>query len=213
MSNNKGIQIGLIISNRIMREFLGNSINAEPDMAVCYSKAHLNVPLQECDPTVFISRWSDICDMFTGLQTAIFNGRKIIIIDVDVDKMDVIQCIRYHVVGFVMKDSPFTDIVHAIRKVGTGEWVVPAQISTQLYCQVATNAKRALTEAISVDDRITMRERQIIPLVCEGMTNKEIATRLNISVDTVKVHIHNILYKLKLSGRIDLIRCAYSLHI
>lgn len=57
--------------------------------------------------------------------------------------------------------------------------------------------------------RITNRERQIIPLVANGFTNKEIAQKLNLSVYTVKSHIHNILAKLAINKRIQIAIHAY----
>jgi ATP/maltotriose-dependent transcriptional regulator MalT len=56
---------------------------------------------------------------------------------------------------------------------------------------------------------ITNRERQVIPLVADGLSNKEIAKKLNLSVYTVKSHIHNILTKLAINKRVQIARHAY----
>lgn len=56
---------------------------------------------------------------------------------------------------------------------------------------------------------ITNRERQVIPLIADGFSNKEIAQKLHVSIYTVKTHIHNILAKLTLSTRIQIARHAY----
>ncbi len=63
--------------------------------------------------------------------------------------------------------------------------------------------------ANSESDGITNRERQVIPLVANGFTNKEIAQKLNLSVYTVKTHIHNILAKLALNKRVQIAIHAY----
>ena len=56
---------------------------------------------------------------------------------------------------------------------------------------------------------ITNRERQVIPLVADGFSNKEIAQKLHLSVHTVKSHVHNILAKLALNTRVQIARYAY----
>ena len=63
--------------------------------------------------------------------------------------------------------------------------------------------------AIAESVGITKRERQVIPLVADGFSNKEIAQKLNLSVYTVKSHVHNILVKLAINKRVQIARHAY----
>jgi two-component system nitrate/nitrite response regulator NarL len=81
--------------------------------------------------------------------------------------------------------------------------VLPGQLTNSLFSQIARNAvggnKTVVMEAV----RLTSRERQVVELLGEGLSNKAIATRLRIAVHTVKSHVHNVLEKLALRSRLE----------
>ena len=78
------------------------------------------------------------------------------------------------------------------------------------YAEIVNQPIEEYKQIASIEsDGITNRERQVIPLVASGFTNKEIAQKLNLSVYTVKSHIHNILAKLALNTRVQLAKHAY----
>ena len=87
-----------------------------------------------------------------------------------------------------------------LESVARGETLCSPEVAAALMDRVATLALGAPSGS---DARLTKREAQIVALLEEGLSNKEIAQRLVIEVATVKSHVHNILEKLKLSGRSD----------
>ena len=84
-----------------------------------------------------------------------------------------------------------------------GAEVLPPALTNSLFSQIAMRAaggnKARVLEAV----RLTSRERQVIDLLGEGLSNKEISTRLHIAVHTVKSHVHNVLEKLALHSRLE----------
>jgi DNA-binding NarL/FixJ family response regulator len=116
---------------------------------------------------------------------------------------DVANFVRAGASGFIMKDASFEDFFATIRAVAGGAEVLPQALTNSLFTQIARNAsggsKARLLEAV----RLTNRERQVIELLGEGLSNKEIATRLHIAVHTVKSHVHNVLEKLALHSRLE----------
>jgi DNA-binding NarL/FixJ family response regulator len=106
--------------------------------------------------------------------------------------------------GFILKDASIKDFLETIRLVARGENVLPPLLTGTLFSHVVEHALRRgkgkLTDAV----RMTKREREIIALIAEGMSNKEIAERVNLSIYTVKSHLHNIMDKLALHSRLQI---------
>jgi DNA-binding NarL/FixJ family response regulator len=112
---------------------------------------------------------------------------------------DVIACAEAGVSGFVTRDGSFDDLTGTIESVARGEMPCSPRIAATLMRRVAALAARQEVER--VDERLTRRELQILHLIDEGLSNKEIAERLFIEVTTVKNHVHNILEKLNVQRR------------
>jgi DNA-binding NarL/FixJ family response regulator len=90
-----------------------------------------------------------------------------------------------------------------IRAVAAGAEVLPQALTNTLFSQIIRNVQlKNRTQAIDTV-RLTQRERQVIDLLGEGLSNKEIAIRLHIAVHTVKSHVHNVLEKLSLHSRLE----------
>jgi two-component system NarL family response regulator len=116
---------------------------------------------------------------------------------------DFVEFIRAGVSGFILKDATIEEFVATIRSVADGVSVLPSLLTSTLFSHVAaqalTRGKRGAKAAV----RMTARERQVVELIGEGLSNKEIAQRLNIATHTVKSHVHNILEKLALHTRLE----------
>src|SRR5712671_266442 len=107
--------------------------------------------------------------------------------------------------GIIPKDAELEILVQSLRQVADGQRLLPLP-SDQAVSQVQSNI--AVTEnALTV---LTDRERQIMCLVSEGLSNKEIGRRLNISDGTIKQHLHHIYQKLEISNRTVLAALAIS---
>jgi DNA-binding NarL/FixJ family response regulator len=87
--------------------------------------------------------------------------------------------------------------------VARGVQVLPTELTNSLFGQILRNEiggnRTRLIEAV----RLTARERQVVDLLGDGLSNKEIANRLHIAVHTVKSHVHNVLEKLSLRSRLE----------
>jgi two-component system, NarL family, nitrate/nitrite response regulator NarL len=101
--------------------------------------------------------------------------------------------------GFVERSAHVTEVVHGLEALIGGDAFCPPRIASALLRRV-TSAASAET-AISELPELTMREREIVDLIAQGLSNKEIALRLYIEVSTVKNHVHNILEKLRVTRR------------
>jgi DNA-binding NarL/FixJ family response regulator len=133
---------------------------------------------------------------------------KIIVMDLIPMNEDIVQYVNAGVSGFVLKDATFDEFVATIRSVAAGGKVLPPRMTQSLFSQIAMAADARGREHVLEDVRMTRREREVIDLIGEGLSNKEIAQRLNIAAHTVKSHVRNVMEKLALHTRLQI--AAYS---
>ena len=90
-----------------------------------------------------------------------------------------------------------------------GEKVLPPPLTDSLFSHVIEYALKKGNGQLTKAVQMTKRERETIGLIAEGLSNKDIAKRLNIATYTVKSHVHNILEKLALSSRLQIAKYTY----
>ncbi|MGA9623895.1 MAG: response regulator transcription factor [Bryobacteraceae bacterium] len=126
---------------------------------------------------------------------------RVIALSMHKDSVYVREILRAGARGYLLKDSGAADLVAAIRAVASGESYLSPAVSNA----VLDDYRRHATNPI---DLLTSREREVLQLLAEGKTNKEIAGLLNLSVYTVEAHRGRILEKLNLHSIGELVRFA-----
>jgi two-component system nitrate/nitrite response regulator NarL len=112
---------------------------------------------------------------------------------------DLAAALRAGARGYLLKDMEPDDVVDAVRRAARGETVVAPAMTAQLVNLV--DAKRNTPESLL--NQLTGREREILQHLARGASNKAIARTLNISQETVKLHVRHVLAKLNLSSRVE----------
>jgi DNA-binding NarL/FixJ family response regulator len=116
-----------------------------------------------------------------------------------------LEAIRAGAAGYVLKDAPQQHLVTAIRKALEGEMVLSRTMTNQLLHDLATRYQQALRTSDSQNENLasllTTRELEVLELLALGLTNREIAEKLFISIGTVKNHVEHIIAKLGVSDR------------
>jgi DNA-binding NarL/FixJ family response regulator len=110
--------------------------------------------------------------------------------------------------GFLLKNAPPEELLHAIRTVANGDAVVAPRITRRLLDRFAGQFVAASPGGVRLDE-LTAREREVLLLVAQGLTNAEIADRLFITEATVKAHVGKILTKFDLRDRVQIVVMAY----
>jgi DNA-binding NarL/FixJ family response regulator len=110
--------------------------------------------------------------------------------------------------GFLLKDATPEEIVHAVRVVAAGESLLAPAVTTRLIREFATRPTVGRPQAETLDS-LTDREREVLVLVAQGLSNVEVAGRLVVSPLTAKTHVSRILTKLGLRDRTQLVVAAY----
>jgi DNA-binding NarL/FixJ family response regulator len=203
------VYIVLIDDNRLLREGLAALIHSQPGFKVLTASADVDEALQkarEAKPDVVLLDFGledhDSLALTSTVHAEVPTA-KVIVMGLLPAQEDVANYVRAGASGFIMKDASFEEFVETIRAVASGAEVLPQALTNTLFSQIARNAVGGSNSRVLEAVRLTSREREVIDLLGEGLSNKEIGTRLNIAVHTVKSHVHNILEKLALRSRLE----------
>lgn len=135
---------------------------------------------------------------------------KVIVMDLIPLQADILEFVQAGVSGFILKDANVSDFFRTIRTVYDGAKVLPPHLTGTLFSQIVEHAiDGSSPSVIDQSVRMTKRERQVVGLIADGFTNKEIAHKLHLSPYTVKSHVHNILEKLALNTRVQIAKHAH----
>lgn len=127
---------------------------------------------------------------------------RIVILTVSDDDLHLFEAIKGGAQGYLLKDLEPYQLYDLLESVSRGETPLSGTIATKILKEF-TRPTQPFAQAEEIIEKLTAREEKILQLVAEGLTNKEIATALVISENTVKIHLHNILEKLHLQNRIQ----------
>jgi DNA-binding NarL/FixJ family response regulator len=118
------------------------------------------------------------------------------------------ELLRAGVTGYVLKQSPHAELLRAIRAAAAGQQYIDPAVTHHLAAPFASQQRKRTGRAAPT---LTDRETEVLRLVSQGHSNKEIAARLDLSNKTIEVHKANAMRKLGLAGRIQLLQ--YALHV
>jgi len=129
---------------------------------------------------------------------------RILVLTIHDDEDLVARCLMEGAAGYILKDAPPSQLVYATQAVGRGERYLSPRVLGSVVNAYKGNTERGQTKY----DLLSDREREILVLLAGGDALKEIAQRLNLSVKTVDAHKANLMRKLELHDRSELIRYA-----
>ena len=131
-------------------------------------------------------------------------GAKVLILTIYDDEDMVARCLSAGVSGYVLKDAPPAQLVYAIEAVSKGERYMSPRVAKSVVDRYVAGTEQTRTRY----DLLSDREREILVLLAEGESMKDVAQRLRLSVKTVDAHKVNLMRKLELHDRSELIRYA-----
>jgi DNA-binding NarL/FixJ family response regulator len=205
----KKIRILVIEDNPVLRNGISDMLNEEADMHVVATIGSGNNVLLKASQTK-----PHVILMDLGLKnfkesSAIelikknMPNAKVIGMGFVPTQSDIVEFVEAGASGFILKVATVKEFIGTVRSVAQGTKVLPPSLAGSLFTHVIEHAIKKngkITNAV----RMTKREREIIVLIADGLSNKEIARQLNIATHTVKSHVHNIMEKLALHSRLQI---------
>lgn len=202
------ISVALIEDNRLVREGILALLSHHPDFTVVAAGSSGEVVhLMQGNPQVIlldVGLWDDNSLRVAETVKREHPTSRVIIMDLLPLHEDIVDFVNAGVAGFIMKDATVDDLVSTIRRVADGVSVLPPAMTSSLFSQIAREALVKGRSEVLNEVRMTAREREVIQLIGDGLSNKEISERLNIAAHTVKSHVRNVMEKLMLHTRLQI---------
>jgi two-component system, NarL family, nitrate/nitrite response regulator NarL len=200
------LRIVIVSEVRFLREGLAEALERDPSISVvglCADLAEVVAlsPLPQADLVLVDAALRD------GIATArrtrqVKPDVRIIAYAVRETKEDVIAWAEAGVIGYVPDTAALADLVRLIMDIHGGEQPCSGRVAAELLRRIAVTESPGIARtALSPAPALTRREREAAELIATGLSDKEIARRLNISLATAKLHVHNLLGKLNVQRR------------
>ena len=205
------ISVFLLAGNRLFRESLARILKSKSDIFVagsapCTSEAVEQIEASNCDVLLVDPMNGDRSDLPFVQELARSVPRlKLVLIDMVDDENTFLRAVRAGAVGYVLQNASALDIVEAVRSVHQGEAVCPPRLCLSLFKFAASSRNPLPNFRTKSQMGFTRREQQLVPLIAQGYTNKEIASHLHLSEQTVKNHIHRMLQRVGASDRLAVV--------
>jgi len=206
------IRIVLVDDHKLMRSGLRVLLEQQPDLTVVGEssdgrEAVALVASQRPDVLVMDVGMPSLNGIEAAVQITQSNPEAaIVMLSMHSDESYVLRALKAGAKGYLLKDSAEADLIRAVRAVAEGKSFFSPAVSKVLLDDYMRKLKRSGTE--DPYDLLTPREREVLQLVAEAKSNKEVAQLLNLSVYTVETHRSNIMEKLNLHGVPELILYA-----
>jgi len=213
------INLLVIEDNRLLREGIQEMIGKQPNFNVQTAPGNGEnviklIDDQKTDVLLMDiglpKQQQDVLGLLLSLKEQ-FPELKIIIMGLIPKQDEIIELIETGVSGFVLKDATLEDFLGTIRSVAQGEKVLPNTMTKSLFSIIVDHGIKQYGASKLIETvRMTRREQEVVALIADGLSNKEIADKLSLSTYTVKSHVHNILEKMALTTRVQIAIYAHT---
>jgi DNA-binding NarL/FixJ family response regulator len=204
----------ILTENRLVRESLARMLQNRADLSVVGVSGFREIDanrLAESPCSVLLTdalSSPELSEILAGLSEQI-PTTKIVAFGMEHDSSSFLRAVRLRVSGYLLNDASASEIVAAVRAVCQGEAVCPPKLCMTLIEYVSEQfrgAQNAIHNHVHLGPALTHRQLELVDLVARGLTNKEIAVRLNLSEFTVKNHIRRIMKRTEAEDRHQAVR-------
>lgn len=207
------IKVLLLVGNNLLCKSLARIIQQKPDIFVIGQSADLSnlallIARSESDVILLDSVSANaLSRQFATRMRDLNPNAHILMIGMDADEGAFLRAVRAGVSGYLLHEASAANVVAAIRAVARREAVCPSRFCKALFDALAGVGEFTPTVR-KMGLRLTRRQQELFPMVARGLTNKEIASVLNLSEQTVKNHIHRMLRKIGANHRSQVLEIA-----
>jgi len=208
------IRVLIVEEVRALCEVIATVLRSEPDMEVTGCATNIDEAASQlgaCDVVLVNTSMSTESSVRLIRALRKLGPRvKVVVMGLARSQHAILQCIEAGVAGYVLKDSSLDNLLKSIRAANNNEALVSPPLAAALMSYVAelVGFDPVAETDLCAPQSLTRREREVLTLVQQGLTNQEIAESLVIELGTVKNHVHNILRKLNVNSRRDAVHVS-----
>lgn len=201
----------LLAENRLLREALLRILSKKDDIRVVGSGSHGPDMLEEIgraranvvvlDSVSPVLAEPGVVRELQRLNPAI----RVVMVGMEADESIFMRVVQAGALGYVLKDASAVEVARTIRAVAAGEAVCPAALSSSLFQWIVRHRPTIPGSHLKTSLGLSRREQQLVGLIQQGLTNKEMASQLNLSEQTVKNHVHRMLRKVGAPDRLAIV--------
>jgi two-component system nitrate/nitrite response regulator NarL len=216
-SNSERIRVTIVHEVRVVRDGLASLLRRSPEFTVVdvlpeeivHKEKQRGSAISAADVVLAVSDWptNRAKDEIQKIKSA-FPDAKVVMIGVLGTENEILEFIEAGASGYVLPDSYLVDLVETVKAVYRGKAICSPDIIPLLFERVASLRTQLRMVQSNHLRSLTQRELEVLQLVVDGMSNKEIAAYFHLELQTVKNHVHNILEKLRVNNRREAVLCT-----
>jgi len=206
----RAVRIFLLVGNRLLRDTLLRLFRKPSDVSIVGQGSPSATPstdIKESNCDVILA---DSIPASSSGDAGPYGipGGELLLVGMEDDEDQFLSAVRAGSSGYLLKDASAADVLSAVRSVSRGEAVCPPRLCLSLFKWVADESRDISRRDPDSRPSLTMRQQQLVSLVARGLTNKEIASELNLSEFTVKNHLHRIMKQVDAESRHEAVESA-----
>jgi DNA-binding NarL/FixJ family response regulator len=208
----RAIRVFLLVGNRLLRDTLLRLFRKPADLSIVGQGSPSATPSADvqdmnCDVilTDSIPASASVSDDSSPPASL---GAEVLLVGMEDDEEQFLTAVRAGTSGYLLKDASAADVLSAVRSISRGEAVCPPRLCMSLFKWIADEARESSRRDSESRPSLTIRQQQLVSLVARGLTNKEIASELNLSEFTVKNHLHRIMKQVDADSRHEAVESA-----
>ena len=206
------VRVFIAAENRLLREALSRVLNKRSGVEVIATNSaapfHTD-NLLEAHPDILLltSRGSLEEDIAAIRQVrAAAPNVRILLIGMTKCEREFLQCVRAGINGYLLRDASAEEVLDGVHSVHAGDAVCPGSLCSVLFKYFESDSASLPVASGRRRMGLSRREQQLIPLVAQGMTNKEIANHFSLSEQTVKNHLYRMKHKIGAEDRLEMVQ-------
>lgn len=205
------VRVHIAAENRLLREGLSRILLTRGDIDVvglnCTGPFRVEGLIEEKPDILLLTSRGSLAENVEAIRQVRLTAPavQILLVGMSEDETEFLQCVRAGIKGYVPLDASLEDVVEALRGVQAGKAVCPGSLCTALFRFFESEATSIHSGTVQPRLGLTRREQQIVPLIAQGLTNKEIANKFCLSEQTVKNHLYRMKHKVGAGDRFGIV--------